>query len=81
MPNDIALVTGANKGIGRAIAAQLAEAGYIVYLGSRDAGRGRRAAEETGRRPTRRTFPGSGRHGPGKRRCCRRRHRRGVRAP
>ena len=46
MPNDIALVTGANKGIGRAIAAQLAEAGYVVYLGSRDAGRGRRAAEE-----------------------------------
>jgi NAD(P)-dependent dehydrogenase (short-subunit alcohol dehydrogenase family) len=46
MPNDIALVTGANKGIGRAIAAQLAEAGYVVYLGSRDVGRGRRAAEE-----------------------------------
>jgi NAD(P)-dependent dehydrogenase (short-subunit alcohol dehydrogenase family) len=39
-------VTGANKGIGRAIAAQLAEAGYVVYLGSRDAGRGRRAAED-----------------------------------
>jgi NAD(P)-dependent dehydrogenase (short-subunit alcohol dehydrogenase family) len=55
MPNDIALVTGANKGIGRAIAAQLAEAGYAVYLGSRDAERGRHAAEElaTGQRDVR----------------------------
>ena len=46
MPNDIALVTGANKGIGRAIAAQLANASYVVYLGSRNASQGRRAAEE-----------------------------------
>ncbi len=39
------LVTGANKGIGQAIAAQLADAGYTVYLGSRNAERGERAAE------------------------------------
>jgi len=43
--DQFALVTGANKGIGQAIAAQLADAGYTVYLGSRDAGRGKRAAE------------------------------------
>jgi NAD(P)-dependent dehydrogenase (short-subunit alcohol dehydrogenase family) len=41
-----ALVTGANKGIGRAIAAGLAERGFTVYLGSRDAGRGQAAAAE-----------------------------------
>jgi NAD(P)-dependent dehydrogenase (short-subunit alcohol dehydrogenase family) len=41
-----ALVTGANKGIGRAIARQLAGEGYKVWLGSRDAGRGQRAVDE-----------------------------------
>jgi NAD(P)-dependent dehydrogenase (short-subunit alcohol dehydrogenase family) len=35
----IALVTGANKGIGREIAAQLAALGTTVLLGARDAGR------------------------------------------
>jgi NAD(P)-dependent dehydrogenase (short-subunit alcohol dehydrogenase family) len=43
-----ALVTGANKGIGKEIARQLAAAGLTVYLGSRDAGRGERAVEEIG---------------------------------
>jgi NAD(P)-dependent dehydrogenase (short-subunit alcohol dehydrogenase family) len=42
----IALVTGANKGIGRAIAAQFADLGMTVLLGSRDVGRGKKAAGE-----------------------------------
>ena len=41
-----ALVTGANKGIGKAIAADLAREGFTVYLASRDAGRGKAAAAE-----------------------------------
>jgi NAD(P)-dependent dehydrogenase (short-subunit alcohol dehydrogenase family) len=40
----IALVTGANKGIGLEIARQLAEAGVHVIIGARDAERGRAAA-------------------------------------
>lgn len=42
----IALVTGANKGIGLEIARQLAETGASVLLGARDAGRGNAAVEE-----------------------------------
>lgn len=38
-----ALVTGANKGIGREIARQLGRRGYSVWLGCRDAGRGEQA--------------------------------------
>ena len=48
MDKSIALVTGANKGIGQEIARQLAGAGLIVYVGSRDAARGQRAVEEIG---------------------------------
>jgi NAD(P)-dependent dehydrogenase (short-subunit alcohol dehydrogenase family) len=48
MENAAALVTGANKGIGKQIARQLAEAGLTVYVGSRDAGRGKQAVDEIG---------------------------------
>jgi NAD(P)-dependent dehydrogenase (short-subunit alcohol dehydrogenase family) len=48
MENLIALVTGANKGIGKEIARQLAAAGLTVYVGSRDAERGQRAVDEIG---------------------------------
>ncbi|PLR30253.1 short-chain dehydrogenase [Chimaeribacter coloradensis] len=41
-----ALVTGANKGIGKEIARQLAQQGYHVFLGCRDAARGREAQAE-----------------------------------
>jgi NAD(P)-dependent dehydrogenase (short-subunit alcohol dehydrogenase family) len=48
MDNSIALVTGANKGIGKEIARLLAGAALTVYVGSRDAARGERAVEEIG---------------------------------
>jgi NAD(P)-dependent dehydrogenase (short-subunit alcohol dehydrogenase family) len=44
------LITGANKGLGFETARQLIAAGHTVYLGSRDAERGRRAADELGAR-------------------------------
>ena len=40
-----ALVTGANKGIGRAIAENLGTRGYHVLIGARDEGRGQEAAQ------------------------------------
>jgi NAD(P)-dependent dehydrogenase (short-subunit alcohol dehydrogenase family) len=42
----IALVTGANKGIGLEIGRQLAKAGVAVIIGARDLGRGRAAAAD-----------------------------------
>jgi NAD(P)-dependent dehydrogenase (short-subunit alcohol dehydrogenase family) len=48
MNDSTALVTGANKGIGKEIARQLAAAGFTVYIGSRDAGRGQQAVDEIG---------------------------------
>ncbi|MFD6156173.1 SDR family oxidoreductase [Nocardia sp. NPDC060256] len=44
------LITGANKGLGFETARRLIAAGHTVYLGSRDAERGRRAAEQLGAR-------------------------------
>jgi NAD(P)-dependent dehydrogenase (short-subunit alcohol dehydrogenase family) len=48
MQSSTALVTGANKGIGKEIARQLAAAGLTVYVGSRDAERGVRAVADIG---------------------------------
>lgn len=42
----IALVTGANKGLGRTASRRLAERGWRVLMGSRDAARGKLAADE-----------------------------------
>ncbi|WP_433734226.1 SDR family NAD(P)-dependent oxidoreductase [Nocardia sp. CA-129566] len=44
------LITGANKGLGFETARRLVTAGHTVYIGSRDAERGRRAAERLGAR-------------------------------
>jgi NAD(P)-dependent dehydrogenase (short-subunit alcohol dehydrogenase family) len=43
-----ALVTGANNGIGREVARQLADLGHTVHVGSRDAARGREAVRDIG---------------------------------
>ncbi|WP_280416702.1 SDR family NAD(P)-dependent oxidoreductase [Nocardia carnea] len=42
----VALVTGGNRGVGREVARQLAEAGLTVVIGSRDLAAGERTAEE-----------------------------------
>ena len=44
----IALVTGANQGVGYQIAKELAANGYLVYLGSRNLNNGIKAASEIG---------------------------------
>lgn len=46
MSKKTALVTGGNKGIGLEIARQLARAGWRVFLGARDGGRGQKAAAD-----------------------------------
>ncbi len=44
MPNKVALVTGANKGIGLEIARQLGKHGFTVYVGARNPALGEAAA-------------------------------------
>lgn len=44
----VALVTGANQGVGFQIAKALADNGYIVYVGSRNLNNGEKAAAEMG---------------------------------
>jgi NAD(P)-dependent dehydrogenase (short-subunit alcohol dehydrogenase family) len=44
--NKVALVTGANKGLGKEVVRQLAQLGVAVLLGSRDRARGQEAANE-----------------------------------
>ena len=44
--NKVALITGANKGIGKEIARQLGALGITVLVGARDKGRGEEAAAE-----------------------------------
>ncbi len=46
MTDKIALITGANKGIGKEIARQLGALGMTVLVGARDSGRGEEAAAE-----------------------------------
>lgn len=44
----ITLITGGNKGLGRESARRLIELGHTVYIGARNAERGRAAAEDLG---------------------------------
>ncbi|HKE76160.1 MAG TPA: SDR family oxidoreductase [Acidimicrobiales bacterium] len=46
MTADVALVTGANKGLGRETVRRLAALGWTVFAGARDAGRGSAAVAE-----------------------------------
>lgn len=49
----ITLITGANKGLGHETARRLIEAGHTVYIGARDAGNGKAAADALGARSVR----------------------------
>lgn len=44
----IALVTGANQGLGKQVAKELVANGYVVFVGSRDLQKGEQAAAEIG---------------------------------
>jgi NAD(P)-dependent dehydrogenase (short-subunit alcohol dehydrogenase family) len=47
----VALVTGANRGIGLEVCRQFGQLGFTVLLGARDAGRGARASRQLGGGP------------------------------
>ena len=51
-----ALITGANKGIGREVARQLAAKKFHVFVGARNAKAGRKAAEEIAKQGGKTTF-------------------------
>jgi len=51
-----ALITGANKGIGREVAGQLAKKEFHVFVGARDAKAGRAAADEITKQSGKATF-------------------------
>ena len=42
----VAFITGANKGVGKEIARQLAQRGFAIFIGARDMAKGRAASEE-----------------------------------
>src|SRR6266566_6236718 len=52
----ITFVTGANKGIGREVAHQLAAKGFHVFIGARNRSAGRKAADEIGKKGGEATF-------------------------
>jgi NAD(P)-dependent dehydrogenase (short-subunit alcohol dehydrogenase family) len=51
-----ALITGANKGIGREVARQLAKEGFQLFIGARNRDAGRKAAEEIAKQGGKVTF-------------------------